>query len=130
MHSNREPPFRPCWHCTGFDGMAASSAARCSRPGCSRVRASPSAGCVMWARAPGTDDEDWPPLAAGARPPRWTPRDTAAVLPPGPVPRRAASWAHAAIAGPVPDVTGVHTALAKGLDRNTSAAELHAEEQW
>ena len=55
----------PCWWCTGFDGMTAQgTAALCSRPRCSRVRALPANGCRSWVRAPGTDDEDWPPFVA------------------------------------------------------------------
>jgi hypothetical protein len=49
---------RPCWTCTGFDGVTAGgSAALCNRPNSARVRASPATGCCNWERELGTDDE-------------------------------------------------------------------------
>jgi hypothetical protein len=74
MHSTPDPTLRPCWHCTAFDGMTAQgTAALCSRPNGCRVRALPAAGCVSWVRAPGTDDEDWPPFVAPPDTEAWVP---------------------------------------------------------
>ena len=74
MHSTPGPIFRPCWHCTAFDGMTAQgTAALRGRPGCCRVRSQPETGCVCWVPAPSTEDEDWPPKVSRPEGASWVP---------------------------------------------------------
>jgi hypothetical protein len=53
---------RPCWHCRHFGEMLyGGSAAACTAPNGTRVRALPAGGCAAFEREVGTDDEAGPP---------------------------------------------------------------------
>jgi hypothetical protein len=52
----------PCWHCHYFVGMLyKGTAAACSLPGGTKVRAIPLRGCSAWVREVGVDDESEAP---------------------------------------------------------------------
>lgn len=58
---------RPRWHCTHFSGMLyGGTAAACSAPNGTRVRAMPGNGCAAFVREVGADDEPGPPVVVPA----------------------------------------------------------------
>lgn len=82
------------------------SAALCRKSNGPRVRSMPHSACVQWERAPGTDDEHWPPMAADARPAVWTAQDGAAVAAARPGPAAGALGTVDAASTPGLDCTG------------------------
>jgi len=58
-------PFRPpdparargCWTCQHFEGRFFGGHVLCERDGGRRVIGQPAAGCALWMRATGADDE-------------------------------------------------------------------------